>query len=336
MTVAGEHAPAASTLAVDLGGTWLRATTTERGLAGQERIPVTSATTPQELGAHLRELAAVLLGERAHDLDELLIAVPTFVTAEGHLLDCPALPRLTGISLTDLIAQQWAGRTTPEGVSARAPRTPGKSGHVPRVRVVPDIAAAALGEASFGTGRGVGRFLCVAIGTGANAAAVIDGHLLMTAHGCMGDAGHVVIEPEGLPCTCGGRGCLETRTSGWALTREAAAMGLTDAASLVAAAGAGDPRAAAVLEGAGLALGCAMATWSVLVWPEVIAVAGGVAQAGETLLAPARASLARHAPPYIGDRIRVVAAQLGSEATLAGCLALSGTINTTAEALQGV
>jgi predicted NBD/HSP70 family sugar kinase len=330
--VAGGRTPAVSALAVDLGGTWLRATVPTRGLAGQERVRVSLTTTPGELAAQLGHLAAALLGDGAHDVDEIVIAVPTFVAADGRLLDCPALPRLTGTSLTDLVAQEWARGATPP-IGPRPSDDP-RGSSTPRVRVIPDIAAAALGESFLGTGRGVDRFLCVAIGTGANAAAVIDGQLLTTAHGCMGDAGHVVVEPEGLPCTCGGRGCLETRTSGWALTREAEALGLADSASLVSAAGAGNPRASAVLERAGVALGCAMATWSVLVWPDVIAVAGGVSQAGETLLTPARAALARHAPPYIGDRIQVVAAQLGSEATLAGCLALSTTIDSTTDWLR--
>jgi len=294
---------AAATLAVDLGGTWLRATTPQHGLAGLERIRVSSTTTSEELAEGLGNLASVLLGACEHDVDEIIIAVPTFIGSDGRLLDCPALPNLTGVRLADLFSSVW---------------------HSPRVRVVPDIAAAALGEAAFGAGRDVGRFLCVALGTGANAAAVIDGHLLTTAHGCMGDAGHVVIEADGLACTCGGRGCLETRASGWALDREAMAMGLAGAPALVEAALAGEPRAAEVIERAGIALGCAMATWSVLVWPELIAVAGGVSQAGEALLAPARAALARHAPPYVGSLIRVVPAQMGSDATLSGCLALSG------------
>jgi predicted NBD/HSP70 family sugar kinase len=336
MSTVSEHPPAASILAVDLGGTWLRATTPERGLAGQDRIRVSSATTPDELGTHLSHLARALLGDQAQDVDELLVAVPTFIGPDGHLLDCPALPQLTGVSLADVVAHSWAMPTT-ASTAPGASSADQRQGHrAPRVRVVPDIAAAALGEASFGSGRGVERFLCVAIGTGANAAAVINGHVLDTAHGCMGDAGHVVIEPEGLPCTCGGRGCLETRASGWALTREAAVLGLPDAASLVAAAGIGDLRASAVLEGAGVALGCAMATWGAMVWPDVIAVAGGVSQAGEALLGPARAALARHAPPYIGDRITVVGATLGSEATLAGCLALSGRTDMSTDSRQGV
>jgi glucokinase len=307
MNEAGMPPLRASAVAVDLGGTWLRATTAEHGLDGLVRTRVSVHTTPEALAEQIWALTDALVGGRAREVSELVIAVPTFVAPDGCLLDCPALPHLTGSSLEDEVSRRWVTRASTG----------------PQVRVVPDIAAAVIGEATSGTGRGVDRFLCVAIGTGVNAGAVIDGHLLTTAHGCLGDAGHVVIEIDGLACTCGGRGCLETRASGWALDREAAATGLDGAASLVAAALAGDPRARQILQRAGVALGCAMATWSAMVWPEVIAVAGGVSQAGESLLGPARAALARHSPPYIAGRISVVAAELGSQATLAGCMALA-------------
>jgi glucokinase len=325
-----------SAVAFDLGGTWLRATTEQRGVAGLERIRLSSSITPAELGEQIWQLAVAVSGERAPAPDVITIAVPTFVSSEGRLLDCPALPSLSGARLADLVRHRWVRGSRTSEVQGPVHDSGPSVARLPEVRVIPDIAAAALGEAAFGTGRGVPRFLCVAIGTGANAAAVIDGHLLTTVHGCLGDAGHVVIEPDGLACTCGGRGCLETRASGWALDREAAALGLAGAAALVSAAVAGEPRAARALARAGVALGCAMATWSVLIWPDVIAVAGGVSQAGESLLEPAREALARHAPPYVGGMIRVVVAQLGSDATLVGSLALSKEPGSDSVARQGI
>ncbi len=94
-----------------------------------------------------------------------------------------------------------------------------------RVEVVPDLAAAAVGEYRYGSGRGVERFLCVALGTGANAAAIVYGRVVDTAFGCLGDAGHVLVEPDGPDCACGGRGCLEAVASGWALQQAAIAAG---------------------------------------------------------------------------------------------------------------
>ncbi len=110
------------------------------------------------------------------------------------------------------------------------------------VAVVPDLAAAALGEHRLGSGRGVERFLCVALGTGANAAAVVGGVPVDTAFGCLGDAGHVKVEADGPPCPCGGRGCLEAVASGHALARDGAALGHAGAREVVAAASAATPQ----------------------------------------------------------------------------------------------
>ena len=168
------------------------------------------------------------------------------------------------------------------------------------IRAIPDLAAATLAEARLGAGRGVERFLCVALGTGVNAAMTVDGRLLETAVGCLGDAGHVSVEPDGGPaCACGGVGCLEAIASGPALMR----AGHTPEA----------------LGRAGRALGRAIAAWSALLWPERVAVGGGVAAVwGEAILEPARAELLRVGASYIVGRIELVPADLGPDAALAG------------------
>jgi glucokinase len=112
------------------------------------------------------------------------VAIPSFAEG-GAVLDVPSLPALTGTRLGDLIAARTGAA---------------------RVELVPDLAAAALGEQRLGSGRGVDRFLCVALGTGANAAAVVGGAVVDTAFGCLGDAGHIKVEADGPGCPCGGRG----------------------------------------------------------------------------------------------------------------------------------
>lgn len=280
---------------LDVGGSSVRA-----GAGG----PIARAGVGRETG--LEELLAIA-GRLLDEVDpgraaRVAIALPTFVD-DGVLLDCPAIPALTGVRLGDLVVREL-GR--------------------PQPLLVPDLAAAAIGEARLGSGRGVERFLCVAIGTGANAAATRDGRVVDAAFGCLGDAGHVLVDPDGPECACGGRGCLESVTSGWALARDARRIGLSSAAELSAAAGDGDAAAAAILDHAGVCLGRAIATWSVLTWPTVVAVAGGVARAGDRLLEPARRELLRVAPPYVSRDIRIVPAELGDLATLEGARSLAG------------
>ena len=231
----------------------------------------------------------------------VVVALPTFVEHEV-LLACPAIPAIQGTPLATLLAK---------GLDRPLPT------------LVPDLSAAAIAEARTGSSIGVERFLCVAIGTGANAAATKNGEIVDTVFGSLGDAGHVLVDPDGPECACGDRGCLESVIGGWALARDARTIGLTSGAELSEAADNGDQRAADIIEHAGICLGRAISTWSVITWPSVVAVAGGVAAAGERLLAPARRELARITPAYIGSEIRIVPALLGDNATLEGARLLA-------------
>lgn len=284
---------------IDVGGSSARGLGEGAPLELISRRPVSRSTTLDEFLGIIRGV----LGEvRASPDATVVIALPTFVDASGVLVECPSIPALTGVRLASLIATE---------LSRPAPV------------LVPDLAAAVVGESRLGSGRDVDRFLCVALGTGANAAATRSGHVVDTVFGSLGDAGHVLVEPEGPDCACRGRGCLESVASGWALAREAKRIGLSTGADVSEAALSGDERAIAILDRAGTALGRAISTWSALLWPEVVAVAGGVARAGELLLAPARRELARIGAPYIVDRIQIVPAGLGDNASLLGSLTLA-------------
>jgi glucokinase len=291
-------------LAVDLGGSSLRVALA--GATGPGRVvrrPVSRATTTGEVLDALADAAADALGSGSSARPGIVVvAVPTFVEDDGRLADCPNLPDLTGRPLAALVRSRLAAE---------------------EVVVVPDLAAAAVAEQRLGAGRGVARLLVVALGTGANAAAVVDGRLVETAYGCLGDAGHVLVEPDGPVCTCGGRGCLEAVTSGWALARDAAAAGLPTGPELSALAAAGHPAAAALLTRAGTALGRAISTWSVMLFPDLVTVGGGLVAAGELLLAPARAEVDRTAPSYVRDRLTIAPSALGDGATLAGAALLA-------------
>jgi len=265
-------------LALDIGGSGVRAARVgPEGVRGPvERRPLDATLSQDEVVRRLRyALAALSPGDDAG----VGVSFPSFLDDRGRVGWCLNLPGLDGVDL-------------------RAALAPVAGGLV--VRPVPDLAAAALAEARLGAGREVERFLCVAIGTGVNAAMTVGGRLLETAVGCLGDAGHVSVEPDsGLPCACGGVGCLEAIASGPALAR----------------AGGG----AAAYARAGRALGRAIAAWSALLWPERVAVGGGVgAAAGDRLLEPARAELRRVGASYIVGRIELVSAALGPDAALAG------------------
>src|SRR5256714_12349745 len=82
-----------------------------------------------------------------------------------------------------------------------------------------DANAGAMGEYTSGAGRGSRNMFYVTIGTGIGGAIIIDGKLWRGASGFAGEFGHITIDPEGVECTCGNVGCLETGASAPNLVR---------------------------------------------------------------------------------------------------------------------
>lgn len=181
--------------------------------------------------------------------------------------------------------------------------------------VVNDARAWTLAEHRLGAGRGTRTLLCVALGTGVGGGLVVDGHLHLAGDGTAGEIGHLPVDPEGPPCACGARGCLETYAAAGPIAR---ACGAPTAAAAAARAEAGDPQALAGFAAAGAVLGRALAGLCLLVVPDAVIVGGGVAAAGDLLLDPVRAALAAHAQVAPLDRVRVEAAALGAHAGAIG------------------
>ncbi|QSB17178.1 ROK family glucokinase [Natronosporangium hydrolyticum] len=176
------------------------------------------------------------------------------------------------------------------------------------VAVENDANAAAWAEFRFGAGQAAGESMAlITVGTGIGGGLILGGRLLRGAHGFAGEPGHQLAVPDGLPCGCGRRGCLEQYASGQALVRlaqqaaveqPAAAEGLLELAGgspeqitgplVTTAARAGDKLAREAFEQIGWWLGSCLADLVQLLDPRLLVVGGGVAEAGELLLAPAR------------------------------------------------
>ena len=210
------------------------------------------------------------------------------------------------------------------------------------VRVDNDANLAALGEWYAGAGRGARCLLCVTIGTGIGGGIVVDGRLFRGAMGYAGEIGHLKVAREGRPCSCGGRGCLETVASGTAIatyaqeavaTRESAGepVGMLGTAyrerrltarDVFDAARAGDRLATAIVKEAAEHLGFALAGAVNLLNPDVIVLGGSVSLAGDVLLHPVRDAVARYSMAVPGSVVRVEAAGLGPHAAIVGGAAL--------------
>jgi glucokinase len=180
-----------------------------------------------------------------------------------------------------------------------------------------DASSAALAEWRLGAGRGVENLLMLTLGTGVGGGLVVDGRLLRT----WVELGHVVVQEGGRECTCGGHGHLEVLASGSAGDHAARELygGEADAHELVRRARKGDHAAQEALARMGRSLGAAIGSLANLFDPELVVVGGGFgAAAGDLVLDPARES-ARHEAIHPANRdLRIVPAELGSEAGLVG------------------
>jgi glucokinase len=186
------------------------------------------------------------------------------------------------------------------------------------VAVCHDVRAAGLAEGRLGAATGALDFLLVQIGTGIAGALVLGGRPYAGAHGLGGELGHIIVDPQGPQCGCGGRGCLETIASAAAIARRYGERSNTrraDAAAVVARVRAGDLVAGQVWAEAVDALAIVLATYQNTLDPELVVIGGGLAGASGALLGPlGRALEARLSFQHQPD---LAVSPLGADA---GCL----------------
>ena len=291
-------------LAVDIGGTKLAA-----ALVGPDGSLLATARRPTPVTADPEEVWSALSGA----VDEL---GADRVGAVG--IGCGGPMREELVSPLNIAA--WREFPLAERMRGVWPGVP--------VVLRNDAIAMAVGEHAHGAGRGARAFLGIVVSTGVGGGIVIDGEAVPGPSGNAGHIGHVVVDPDGPACACGGRGCLEAIARGPAVVAWAQEQGWTsdspDGRSLVASARTGDAVALAALTRAGRALGVACASTAALLDLDVIAIGGGLAAAGDLLLAPASAAFERHAGMDFVRRCRLEPAALGADAGLvgAGVLAL--------------
>jgi glucokinase len=206
-----------------------------------------------------------------------------------------------------------------------------------------DANAMAWAEHRFGAGRGEGDLVCLTVGTGIGGGLVLGGRLFRGHFGGAAEFGHLQLVPDGRRCGCGQCGCLEQYCSGRALLREAREIADVDpvygarllelgngrpegitAEQVTQAAREGDPAAVEALGLMGVALGQGLADLAAALDPGMFVIGGGVADAGELLLAPAReAFAARLTGSASRPHARIVHAQLGNDAGLVGAADLA-------------
>jgi glucokinase len=195
------------------------------------------------------------------------------------------------------------------------------------VRLHNDGLCMALGERWRGAGGGVPFMLGMVVSTGVGGGLVLDGAPYGGRTGNAGHVGHVVVDPGGAPCSCGGHGCVETIAAGprmaqWARSQGWQAPVDADAKELADAAEAGDAIALQAFRRGATAVAAMIASVGAVCDLDRVVIGGGVAKSGALLFDPVREALASYAGLEFLHRLRVVPAELGGEAGLVGAAAL--------------
>ncbi|OBA83469.1 sugar kinase [Mycolicibacterium elephantis] len=196
------------------------------------------------------------------------------------------------------------------------------------VRLHGDGLCMALGERWVGAGRGARFMLGMVVSTGVGGGLVLDGAPYGGRTGNAGHVGHVVVDSDGAPCSCGGRGCVETIAAGprmaqWARTQGWDAPVDADAKELADAANAGDAVALRAYRRGATAVAAMIASVAAVCDLDLVVIGGGVAKSGALLFDPVREALASYAGLEFLHGLRVVPAASGSEAGLIGAAALA-------------
>ena len=299
-------------IAVDLGGTKLAAGVFDRDGAVSGR-----AVEPTDLSgedAVLAQLERVIGGLNGNGLAALGVGVPSTIDQRtGRAVASVNIP-LADVDLRERLRERFG---------------------VP-VAVENDANAATVAEHRLGAGRGSRHMIMLTLGTGVGGGLVLDDRLYRGSVGAAAELGHITLDLDGPPCqgNCPGRGHLEALAFGLAaeslalrtaaerpdgdLGRAAAAGRALDARVVVelAEAGAGDARE--VLDHIGFHLGVGIADLVNVFNPEVVVVGGGFSDAGDLVLGPAREVVAERALAPARDEVRIVLAELGTEAGLVG------------------
>ena len=188
-----------------------------------------------------------------------------------------------------------------------------------------DANCAALGEQVAGAGRGTKNFIMVTLGTGVGGGIVMDGKLLTGVNGAAGEIGHMVIDYEGIPCQCGRIGCFEQYASASALARFALERNLDvkGARDVFDLAQTGNLIAAEVLDSYFDYLSTGIANLINIFQPEMIAIGGGIAEQGESLLEPLMKKVEdKRYTKYSKNQTVITVATLGNNAGIIGAASL--------------
>ncbi len=309
-------------IAVDLGGTQIRAALCDPQGQILRRIarPTLAAEGPAAVIGRLEEaIATAMEGTPADQIAGIGIGAPGPLNPiSGIILEAPNLPGWVNVPLRNMISARF-GLPTFLGNDANL---------------------AGLAEYTFGAGRGRPDMIYLTISTGVGSGIIVDGKMVLGAHGLGAEAGHIIVDPKGPRCGCGHNGCLEAFASGTGIARHVVSrikagkktritkmvgddLNKVDARVVSEAAKLGDKLAIQALQRAGKYLGIGIASLLRLFNPTMIVLGGSVTKAGPLLFDPMWAAIKEYAPAIYWEGLAVAQAALGDDVGLLGAAALA-------------
>ena len=312
---------------VDVGGTKIAAglVTPEGKIIDEVRYPTPSS--PQKLIDTIAR--SVLEIKDGSEVGGACLAVPGLILAqENKVVFSPNLRCVEGIPLKDALEPKIGLPLTIEN----------------------DGNAAAWGEFRFGVGSEAEHLVFITLGTGIGGGVITHGILMRGAQGSGGELGHVTIQATGPRCACGNHGCLEALASGTAIGRRARELAIEHPDSALGRLAArrqilgedvtelareGDEVALSVLKETGTWLGVGLAGFINIFNPEVVAVGGGVMEAGDLILDEARREVTIRSRPPSSELAEVKVATLGPKSGVLGAAALARDASTGEYVLGG-
>lgn len=308
---------------VDIGGTKILVLIADAGgtVLGRARVPTQASQGPEAVIARIADTVRAAATDAHVDISRITsggVSAPGPIDLmEGTITDPPNLPGWHNVPLARVLQQKLG---------------------VPMV-LENDANCAAVGEHSFGAGRGYRHMIYITISTGIGAGIIIDNELYIGASGAAGEVGHMGVAATGPMCGAGHPGCLEAFASGSGIAARAremiAAGGLIRTARLAEhnpplsaqtvfmAAEQGEAEAMALIQSAGRYIGMALATLINAFNPQAIVLGGGLTHMGEAILGPAVETARQRAFAQSFTDVRIVEWELGDDVAALGAIAVA-------------
>jgi glucokinase len=307
-------------IGIDLGGTYIKLALLAVGngaprAAGDSRISTPDGGADQIVAAMAGAAKDLMARHQVSPSDALGVGIGApgpLNCAKGIVVNAPNLPSLSNFHLRDRVSAAL---------------------NMPAV-LENDANAAALGEYLLGAGRSARCLVMLTLGTGVGGGIVAEGKILHGSHDFAGEVGHMIVEPNGFPCNCGQRGCLEQYSSATFLARRAAEAvmagrhsslsavlkerGAVNAEDVNAARLAGDEVAKEAWDSAARHLAIACVNLHRLLDLDRIVLGGGLSRAGDDLLTPISKHYAALDWRMTDQRPELAIAELGKDAGVIG------------------